>query len=304
MRLEQLESRRLLAVTADFTAGTLTVTGDANPNAVFIGRNSSNQIVVRSGDAIIKTVANADVTAIKVSLLGGNDRLEIARNVEKPSTISGGEGNDLLIGGGGKDLINGDLGNDQLRGGFGTDVLNGNDGNDILDGGEQADVMSGGGGIDTVTYAGRPGPVRVTLDNVANDGGIGAPATATRPAIPPEGDNAKNDIERIVGGNGNDRLVGTDANNTISGGGGNDVIDARGGNDVVEGGSGNDVIYGGAGDDRLYGGPGGDRLYGQDGNDSLYGRDGVKDLLDGGGGEDRAQRDPIDDVVSVEIVIP
>src|SRR5438128_9085691 len=106
--VEQLENRRLLAVTATFTNHVLTVTGDASDNHVAILRNTTNNtLVVRSGDATIKTVSYGEVNAISVSLLGGNDTLLVAPNVEKPSTLSGGDGNDALNGGGGKDVING-----------------------------------------------------------------------------------------------------------------------------------------------------------------------------------------------------
>src|SRR4051794_851691 len=113
--VEQLEHRRLLAVTASFVNHVLTVTGDASDNRVSIGRNTTNNtLVVRSGDATIKTVSYNDVASINVSLLGGNDVLNIAPNVERPSTVAGGDGNDALNGGGGRDLINGNGGNDAL----------------------------------------------------------------------------------------------------------------------------------------------------------------------------------------------
>jgi len=131
--VEQLENRRLLAVTASFVNHVLAVTGDAADNHVSIGRNTTNNaLVVRSGDTAIKTVNYNDVTSINVSLLGGNDVLNIAPNVAKPSIVSGGDGNDALNGGGGRDLLNGNGGNDALRGGPGADALNGGDGNDLL----------------------------------------------------------------------------------------------------------------------------------------------------------------------------
>src|SRR5690349_19329272 len=217
--VDQLENRRLLAVTAS-----------PADNHVAIGRNTTNNtLVVRSGDATIKTVNYNDVTSINVSLLGGNDTLLIAPNVVKPTTISGGDGNDLLTGGGGKDVINGNGGNDQLRGGPGADSLNGGDGNDLLIGGPGGDVMSGGGGVDTVSHADSPHHVVVTLgDNLANDGIPGIAATSTTPAVPAEGDNAKSDIENIVGSRFSDRLVGSDGINGISGGDGNDSIFGNG----------------------------------------------------------------------------
>src|SRR6478752_2957315 len=134
---ERLEGRRLLSVSATFASGVLTVTGD-----------SADNHVVKNSDTVIKTINYADLKQIKVSLLGGNDTLDIGPNITTPSTLSGGDGNDSI---------------------------------------------QGGAGNDTVTYAGAPGGVKVTLDNVNNDGGPGRAATATQPAVPPEGDNVKSD---------------------------------------------------------------------------------------------------------------
>lgn len=294
---EPLESRRLLAVTVDFTGGILTVTGDAEANRVGIARNLDlGTLFVRSGDAILRSVPYADVTSIRVNLLGGNDRLETQQAVTKPMSISGGEGNDYLVGGGGRDLLEGGPGNDVLRSGGGNDGLNGGDGNDALDGGRGADNLNGGGGVDLLTYAERLVGVVVTLhDNLANDG---QPATLGHLA---EGDNAHSDIENLHGGRGNDRLSGTDGPNRINGGTGNDAINGSGGNDLLEGGYGNDVISGGGGNDRLFGGPGGDRLLGGEGDDYVHGRDGVRDFLDGGAGNDHGLIDQFDEAINIEV---
>src|SRR6185369_16374580 len=114
--IEPLESRRLLAVTASLSNGTLTVTGDADANSVSLSRTDAGQLLVRSGDTTIKSVAYADVQKISVSLLGGNDRLTVAAGIEKPTTVSGGDGNDSITTGSGKDSINGDGGNDVIDG--------------------------------------------------------------------------------------------------------------------------------------------------------------------------------------------
>jgi Ca2+-binding RTX toxin-like protein len=198
---------------------------------------------------------------------GGND------------SIGGGAGNDQLLGAGGNDLLNGGAGNDRLDGGEGTDALNGSDGNDGLVGGPGADVFNGGGGIDLANYEGRPDNLVITLDGIPNDGFQGS---AERPA---EHDNVRGDVENVAGGRGNDRITGNGLANALFGG------------------LGNDTLYGGGGNDTLTGGPGNDKLYGQDGNDTLLGRDEFADLLDGGGGEDRASRNDSDTLVSIESVI-
>jgi Ca2+-binding RTX toxin-like protein len=296
--IEHLESRRLLAVTTGFSSGVLTVTGDADANHVFIGRNlDTSSVFVKVNDAIVRTVPLANLTSIKVSLLGGNDSLETAPNVEKPMTISGGEGNDVLTGGGGKDSIAGDAGNDFLRGGPGADSLYGGDGDDRLDGGPHADLLSGGGGRDTADYGMRIDPLKITLDNAANDGGI---ATTTHPS---EGDNVKTDIERVIGGRANDYISAaptvtstgtiTPGSVTLDGNAGNDtLIGTNGGdstvptpNSVLLGRDGNDSLVGGSKNDIFDGGGGNDTFKGNDGNDTLLAGPGA-DFMSGGGGSD------------------
>jgi Ca2+-binding RTX toxin-like protein len=292
--IERLESRRLLAVNTSFSEGVLIVTGDAEANHVSIFRNPENNTLnVRSAGAIIRSLPYAHVQSIRVALHGGNDLLETAQNVERPMTISGGDGDDKLFGGGGRDLIEGGAGNDHLNGGRGNDILRGGDGNDFLVGGPGSDDIGGGGGTDTVSYADSPAGVIVTLhDNLANDG---MPATTSHPA---EGDNARGDIERIIGSRFNDRLSGTEHANTIGGGDGNDVIFGLGGNDRLEGGNGNDELHGGPGNDSLHGGHGHDKLFGGAGDDWLFARDSTRDTVDGGEGHDRAQYDPALDILN------
>jgi uncharacterized delta-60 repeat protein len=233
--------------------------------------------------------------------------------------LSGDGGNDKVNGGGGNDRLEGNAGNDAIYGdggpfiSNGTDALFGGSGDDVLDGGFGNDYMEGGDGNDTVTYESRTNPVTVGLGTSADDGEAG------------EGDNARDDIENIIGGAGNDDLRGSASVNKIYGLGGNDLIYLHGGNDYAEGGSGNDTIYGEGGNDSLYGNAGADRLdggsdndrleggsgadqfFGQSGNDTFFAKDGEKDLLNGGSGTDSAQRDNSasvkDDVLSIESFI-
>src|SRR3954462_75373 len=129
--------------------------------------------------------------------------------------VSAGDGNDLIDGGPGFDLLNGDAGDDLLNGCDGNDTLNGGDGADKLDGGlgndtvnggagndrfqpktgegrdvlsggagEGSDVLSGGAGEDTLVFPADATSLFVSLDNVANDGTLGAALS-----------NVKSDIE-------------------------------------------------------------------------------------------------------------
>ncbi|HEX8911357.1 MAG TPA: right-handed parallel beta-helix repeat-containing protein [Humisphaera sp.] len=204
-----------------------------------------------------------DAPAIKavVNANAGNDTVDAsAIPFEAAVTLNGGDGNDTLVGGGGSDT---------LKGGAGTDVLRGNAGDDRLDGGTGADDLWGGSGIDTVDYAARTAAVTVSLNGVADDGELY------------EKDNARGDVENVLGGSGNDTLTGSAAANVLLGNGGNDTL------------------RGGMGDDTLDGGTGADKLYGEGGNDTLKARDGAADALDGGSGNDWADADLIDALASV-----
>lgn len=161
---------------------------------------------------------------------------------DRPDTINGLDGNDIIHA----------LGtNDTLNGGNGNDILNGNAGDDWIDGGFGLDVMNGGTGIDTldVTFWGGAYSLNMNtgLTNFA-------------------GEFAFN-FENVNTGAGSDNIVGTAGNNIINTGLGNDVIDARAGSDTVKGDAGADFIAGGAGNDTLTGGADQDSLEGGIGAD-------------------------------------
>jgi Ca2+-binding RTX toxin-like protein len=139
------------------------------------------------------------------------------------------------------DGLNNDTGvASRIEGGDGDDVLDGGDANDTLIGQADDDTLSGRLGIDTAAYSG--GPVVVTIDEFANDGGSA------------EDDFVTTDTENVVGTPSNDVIVGSEAANALTGRGGDDRIDGRGGNDTLgDGGtpSGADVLDGGTGIDTV-----------------------------------------------------
>jgi len=165
------------------------------------------------------------------------------------AAVTGTAGNDTLRGTPADDTIYGRGGNDTIAGGAG---------NDTLDGGTGADDLRGDAGQDAATYPAATAPVRVTLDDEADDGAAG------------EGDNVHGDVEDVYGGRGADVLTGSVTANTL------------------DGGAGNDTLVGGAGVDGLYGG---------DGDDTLNARDDGPDTVDCGAGTDTFIVDK-DDVVS------
>ncbi|RKQ91407.1 hemolysin type calcium-binding protein [Solirubrobacter pauli] len=168
-----------------------------------------------------------------------------------PTTITGGEGNDVLTGGARTDTIDGGSGDDDIDGSSGNDVLRGGEGNDILTPNVGTDAVSGGEGIDTVTYGLRTtAAITATLDGLANDGEsdendlIGVDVEniegASSVGVALVGDGRANHLEvvagpgTITGGEGSDVLEGGPADDTINARDGSpDTVICAGGIDTV-----------------------------------------------------------------------
>jgi Ca2+-binding RTX toxin-like protein len=173
--------------------------------------------------------------------------------------FKGGGGNDRIFVDNGTRLnAFGEAGNDDLMGGNGIDALDGGPGDDLLTPVGPFDDVHGGAGFDTVRMA-QTGVV-VSLDDAANDGPAGQAS-----------ENIHSDVEKVVGGSGNDQIDGSAGPNTLDGGDGNDTLTGLGGADSLIGGGGNDVIQA---------------------------RDGVADTVSCGTGDDRAVVDPADQVAA------
>ena len=180
--------------------------------------------------------------------------------------FNGMQGDDLTEGRGGDDFLFNFSGRDTILGGDGSDSLNSSDGPALLDGGagddhleafNGDDTMIGGDGIDQVIYVNNTQPLQIFLDGLPHSGRAG------------EKDTIGTDIERVIGGRGNDLIVGNDADNQLDGERGNDTIRGLGGNDHLIGGDGDDELDGGEGDDKLDGGKGADIFTGGAGIDTL-----------------------------------
>ena len=145
------------------------------------------------------------------------------------------------------EIVEGSSEGDTLIGSGGNEDLRGNGGDDELEGRGGADVITGGLGIDLASYRDHAAdePVKVTIDNVADDG------------KPGEGDKVWLDVENLVGGHGDDELHGTTYGNVISGGpAGNDKVYGEGGDDRLD--EGYDPADPAADSDELFGGGGND----------------------------------------------
>jgi hypothetical protein len=177
-----------------------------------------------------------------------------------PTTITGGDGNDVLAGGGVTDSIEGGAGDDDIDGFAGDDTIKGNDGNDDLKPNTGRDTVVGGDGIDTAIYGRRDSPT-FTLDAQRNDGSAG------------EGDLIGADIENVEG------AANTDAQTVTI------VGDTRANRLTVPAGRAN--LTGGDGADILEGGP-------QD--DTINSRDGVPDVVICNGGTDTVLADTNDQI--------
>jgi Ca2+-binding RTX toxin-like protein len=254
---ERLEQRILL--TAELKPdGTLEVTGTDGADNIRL-MIAADQLIVRD-DAGDTPFNLADVTAVHVRAGAGDDHVQLDPGV--PFAELEGEGGD-----------------DTLIGGDSDDTLEGGAGNDVLDGKGGRDVLDGGADFDTADYRFRTEDLVISLNDAPDDGANGGA----------EGDNVRSNVERVVGGSGNDLIVGSDADNSISTGDGNDTVLGGLGNDSLDGGNGDDWLIGEQGDDRITGGPGQDLMEGRSGNDTFVAaQDGQRDSLEGGTGTDTA----------------
>ena len=109
----------------------------------------------------------------------------------------------------------------------------------------------------------------------------------------------------VICARGGDRIIGGPGQDLTAAGPGDDVVRGGGGSDFDQDGqAGNDRVFGGVGRDDVRGGPGRDRIVGGRGSDTcLSALDGSPgDVVFGGPGNDRGDRDAGDDLHSVEQV--
>jgi Ca2+-binding RTX toxin-like protein len=269
-QIQPLEPRRHFAVTASLVSGVLTINGTSGKDIVVLTTGSvGGRPILNVKDNqtdTTKSFRSLDVKSITVNFGAGDDYFTAGELVKQSIKLNGGTGNDAMRGGGGKDS------------------LYGQDGNDTLYASKGNDIYAGDAGTDTVDYNG-PTAVRVSLDNLANDGPVGAY------------DQVLNSVENINGGAGDDTLKGTAGSNVIHGNGGNDTIwgdykyldyAEMGGvqsglkADTLHGDAGNDFIYASADNTLVFAGAGNDvasadngvdvwraTVYGESGNDVI-----------------------------------
>ncbi|MEO9781512.1 MAG: M10 family metallopeptidase C-terminal domain-containing protein [Sedimentitalea sp.] len=256
------------------------------------GTDGVDVIQAGAGNDTVNAAAGDDV------VVGGDgdDRLEFS---DGDNIALGGAGEDRIIGngyaanlfyGGADDdtLYGAELG-DTLHGGSGDDVLFGREGDDMLYGGAGDDDFYGGDGIDF--FDGGDGFDRLELQNEY--------PTSYSPGLIVDmakgyfgwkdnsyGIERFENIEYVVGGNGDDLMLGNDQDNRLDGVSGDDISYGGAGNDTLTDGYGNNEFYGEAGDDYIYSSSTGDDLYdGGDGDDILVTRGGQDTFLGGAGSD-------------------
>jgi Ca2+-binding RTX toxin-like protein len=287
--------------------GSDTLTGDGDPNSLDGGDGPDNLLGEGGNDRLVGGSAGPNDGGD--ALIGGpGSDTAVYLSRADPVTVSlDGNGNDGRPGEGDNALV------ENILGGFGDDTLIGSG---------SANELNGAFGFDTADYSSRTDALRISLDGVANDGGLtGA-----------EGDNVR--TENVVGGSAGDVLQGDIGQNKLSGGPGNDSLDGGAGADELignlgsdtadyssrsnnvevslderandgewtgsesveddnvrsdvenlVGGGGDDGFIGSAGDNVIRGGAGADVMWGEAGNDQLFG-DAGRDYFRGGPGAD------------------
>ncbi len=279
--------------------------GEGNDNiSVDAGSSHSVQVLGGLGDDIIQVrsgavsidggvgydvlsaatrnpLAGLDVDLIVGTLSSnGNDRFsgsvsnieELIGSDEHTDILRGSDTGDRLIGAGGSDVIEGRGGEDALYGGAGSDTLTGGNSDDLIHGGSGNDTIDGGSGIDTASWAFATPSNNTTELEASSFGHLDVDLLSGNAQLAlfngGQETDTLNNIENILGGDGNDTIRGDNNANLLAGGAGNDQLDGRDGDDVLilEG---DDTATGGQGDDRFVIGLGDVTIDGGEGFDSL-----------------------------------
>src|SRR5829696_6333254 len=151
------------ATTASFSAGVVTVNGDASDNVITISRNAGGAILVNGGAVAVvggaPTVANTAL--IRVFGLGGNDTISLSEvNGPLPrANLFGGTGNDTITGGDADDQAFGQSGNDRM-------IWNPGDDTDLNEGGDGTDTVEVNGGNGSEAFTATANGTRVRFDRL------------------------------------------------------------------------------------------------------------------------------------------
>ena len=154
--------------------GVLTIRGTKAADKIAVrlaaGDPTTLQVDLNDDGAGDFSYARADVTSIVVDAGAGNDAVRMDESNGTftdtiPTTIAGGNGNDLIAGGKGVERLLGGRGNDTIDGNGGNDVALLGAGADtfIWDPGDGSDRLEGGAGSDTMVFNGAGASEHVDL---------------------------------------------------------------------------------------------------------------------------------------------
>ncbi len=319
LSFERFEDRMVPAAQALFSAGILSVVGDAAANNLVVSADANGNVQVTNNgqnvqiQSIFGTPNKASLQLISVDGQAGNDLITLDKSLN--TLDANGKlafaPNAVLMGGAGDDFINpliggfvgglppqgaplppivgnvvqmGGAGNDFLNSGFGNDVMLGGSGNDTLQWlpGTLIDHYDGGAGFDTAVVVGNDTAIPDFATPAPNDTSNADKFVLTKDPNNPGGVlfQRTNLVPFFI-------TMDNMENVTLRTGAGDDTITVGdlSGTDVkqvvAEGGLGNDVINGSAQASAAVK----MMLRGNDGNDVLTGGAG-KDTLDGGSGND------------------
>jgi Ca2+-binding RTX toxin-like protein len=295
---------------------------------VQMGQGDDTIVVGSSVDAGDDYQGNDGTDTIDFSARGAGVEVSLGNDTNDDGDVGGGENDDVdefevVVGTAHDDLLDASASTVavSLTGGDGDDVLIGSTSSDTYVAGADDDgsdtITDAGGAADHVTYAARTSTVDLTMDGSANDGASG------------EGDDLPSSIEQVTGGGAGDSFIGSGSGGTtFAGGGGTDsyvgyvdgasatltdagfveegtdalsaieeasvsildlggTIDASGftGPVSVNGSAGDDTITTGDGRDSIDAGAGADSITTGSGNDTITSGAG-SDTIDAGDGPD------------------
>jgi Ca2+-binding RTX toxin-like protein len=124
------------------------------------------------GNAVEVFCEKSGVQAVEIDIGPGQDDVSY-RLGDRPASLSGGLGADLLATAGAADRVHGGQGNDTIDAGGGNDTVTGDDGADSISSGEGADKVDGGLGSDGIDAGGGNDNVTVA-DGIADSIDCGA----------------------------------------------------------------------------------------------------------------------------------
>lgn len=201
------------------TNGADAVWGVSKNRVVITGTSDSDILSLTTNQQVTTLTANdgtgdvvfpvANVEDAILQGLAGDDSISLSEFAGVPTSIFGGDGNDIIEGSssGGTNIARGDT----ISGGNGADLILAQGGDDVIDGGSDSDTIDGGDGNDTIRGGGSPDTINGGNGNDFIRGNGGA--------------------DRLIGDNGNDRLFGDAGNDTLFGGEGRDQFFGGGGFD-------------------------------------------------------------------------